>query len=194
MCGRSKDRLGLPEVKRSHTFLRWQQCFQAKICRWLSCEFAFAITLPRERAIEQASVENKCVSGSRRHCMVVGARHHASFGPTGDSCAATKRLLLDHLAGADEQRRRYIKAERYAGSSLRDQVRWRRYHVPTKDREFGAEAWHLPERILSTHRAKPRSPHGVKPGTTRAEQNECALPRAIRHESLVCGRSASGQI
>ena len=69
--------------------------------------------------------------------MVVGARHHASFGPTGDSCAATKRLLLDRLAGADEQRRWYIKAERYGGSSLRDEVRWRRYHVPTKDREFG---------------------------------------------------------
>jgi NAD+ synthase (glutamine-hydrolysing) len=35
--GRSKDRLGLPRVERNHTFLRWQQYSQSKICLWLAC-------------------------------------------------------------------------------------------------------------------------------------------------------------
>ncbi len=33
----SKDRLGLPKVKRNHTFLRWQQYSQSKICLRLAC-------------------------------------------------------------------------------------------------------------------------------------------------------------
>ena len=50
MCGQSKDCMSLLGVKRSHTFLRWQQYSQSKICRWLSCQFAFAIN-PHESAL-----------------------------------------------------------------------------------------------------------------------------------------------
>ena len=51
---------------------------------------------------------------------------HVSFGPTGDTCAAAKRLLFDHLVGELLQVQRHVQAERFRCFEIDDQLVFRR--------------------------------------------------------------------